>query len=71
MSSHAIEDKGGLRRYDEAEILAELETASATGDIDRNNSTPGRFVAYGVELVISFGVIAPNIVVVTVFEQGG
>jgi hypothetical protein len=48
-----------------------LETAAATGELDHNRSAPGRFLAYGVELVISFEVIAPYIVVVTVFEQGG
>lgn len=71
MSSHATEDKGSLRRYDAAEVLTELETASATGEIDHNRSAPGRFLAYGVELVVSFEVIAPSVVVVTVFEQGG
>jgi len=71
VSSHATEDKGGLRRYDEVEILTELETASATGEVQHNRASPGRFLAYGVELVISFEVIAPSIVVVTVFEQGG
>ncbi len=71
MSSHATEDKGGLRRYDAAEVLTELETASATGEVDHNRAAPGRFLAYGVELTISFEVIAPNVVVVTVFEQGG
>lgn len=71
VSSHATEDKGGLRRYDAAEVLTELETASATGEVDHNRAAPGRFLAYGVELTISFEVIAPNVVVVTVFEQGG
>lgn len=71
VSDHATEDKGGLRRYSEAEILAELETASRTGDIAPNRSVPGRFVGYGVELVVSFVVVAPSVVVVTVFEQGG
>ncbi len=71
ISSHATADKGGIRRYDETEILIELEIAAATGDVDHNRSSPGRFLAYGVGLVVAFEVIAPDIVVVTVFEQGG
>lgn len=71
VSSHATEDKGGLRRYTEVEILVELETASRAGEIHLNRAVPGRFVAFGVELVISFLVVAPSVVVVTVFEQGG
>jgi hypothetical protein len=69
--SHATADKGGLRRYTETQILAELEVASRSGDIGTNLAAPGRFLAYGIELVISFVVAAPDIVVVTVFEQGG
>lgn len=68
---HATEDKDGLRQYSETEVLAELEVASDSGDVDHNRSAPGRFIAYGVELTISFEVVAPNVVVVTVFEQGG
>jgi len=69
--SHATEDKGGLRRYSEIEILSELETASIAGNLDISRAAPGRFLAYGVDLVVSFEVIAPYVVVVTVFEQGG
>ena len=68
---HGTSDKGALRTYSEVLVLAELKTASENEDIDHNRSAPGRFIAYGVELAISFEVVAPNIVVVTVFEQGG
>jgi|GEM_PF-1638752 len=71
VSSHATGGKGGLRRYADVEILAELETASMRGEIKHNRTMEGRFVGFGVELVISFEVIAPSVVVVTVFEQGG
>ena len=69
--SHALEHKGGLRTYDEAEILADLAVASEMGDVEHNRSAAGRFMAYGVELAMSFEVAPPNVVVVTVFEQGG
>ena len=68
---HATADKGGLRSYSETQILAELEVASHAGHVGHNRSAPGRFVAYGTGLVISFIVAAPNVIVVTVFEQGG
>ena len=69
--THATANKGGLRAYSEPEILAELNTASNAAHLDHNRAVPGRFVAYGVELVISFDIVAPNIIVVTAFEQGG
>ena len=69
--AHATEEKFGLRKYDEIEVLAELQVASDSGDVDHNRSAPGRFIAYGVELAISFEIAAPNVIVVTVFEQGG
>jgi hypothetical protein len=69
--AHATAKRGGLRAYSEPEILAELNTASNAAHIDHNRSVPDRFIAYGVELVISFEIVAPNIIVVTVFEQGG
>ncbi len=68
---HATEDKGGLRTFSEIEIRAELKVASASGDVALDRGTPGRFLAYGIQVTIAFEVQAPNIVVVTVFFQGG
>jgi len=59
-----VEDEG----VNERDVIAELRVAHATRDISRNRSHAGLWVAFGVYLAISFKVVEPSVVVITVFE---
>lgn len=66
-AAHAFEglhDEG----VDEQVVTDELAVALAVGDVHKNESAAGRWIAFGVYLAISFEVRRPGVIVVTVFE---
>lgn len=70
IAGHALE-RAEQRGWDVDDILNELEVAARWGEVGASDNSPGRWLAYGVYMVICFEVIAPNIVVITVFHQEG
>lgn len=69
-TSHADErmaDAGLSRVF----VLLELERAADRGAISLNRNHAGRYVAFGNAVIASFEVVAPAVVVVTVFLNEG